>query len=287
MHSVPKRLFFLLLYFIICLHGNSQDLTNKLRLFTAENDLSGNVVYAIHQDIKGYLWIGTHEGLYQYNGYTYKNFQHSSLDTNSISDNRINNIYEDGPGNIWLSTNGGLCRYSHSTGNFTHINLPGIRVIRQVVAVNANELLLFAAEEIYVLNIKTLATIRANYYDNGTLKYTIYTEAPLVNDGNGNIYLAQKKGNHGKLWRFDASKKTFFEFCNVSFKKEINNQDPFYFFIDTQKRFWFGTTNAISVYDKEVTAGEDISTDLLRLMVICSALLIPLQSAQLMVALAG
>jgi len=40
----------------------------KFESFTTENGLSENMVYAIYQDSKGYLWIGTHDGLNRYDG---------------------------------------------------------------------------------------------------------------------------------------------------------------------------------------------------------------------------
>jgi ligand-binding sensor domain-containing protein len=76
--------------------------------FTSENGLSENVVYAVFQDSKGYLWIGTHDGLNRYDGCGFKKFRHDPADSNSLPDNTIKSICEDGQGNIWLATNGGL-----------------------------------------------------------------------------------------------------------------------------------------------------------------------------------
>jgi ligand-binding sensor domain-containing protein len=42
------------------------------------------MVYAIYQDSKGYLWIGTHDGLNRYDGYEFKKFRHDPANKNSL-----------------------------------------------------------------------------------------------------------------------------------------------------------------------------------------------------------
>jgi ligand-binding sensor domain-containing protein len=91
--------------------------------FTTEQGLSENFIYSIIQDSKGYLWIGTHDGLNRYDGYSFKKYRHNPADSNSLPNNTINSICEDGNGNIWIGTNGGLCRYNPTENLFTKIQL--------------------------------------------------------------------------------------------------------------------------------------------------------------------
>ena len=77
---------------------------------TIEDGLSQSTVETIYQDSKGYIWIGTNDGLDRYNGYEFKHYKHDKYDKNSIANNYIVDIIEDKKGYIWVSTIGGLSR---------------------------------------------------------------------------------------------------------------------------------------------------------------------------------
>lgn len=78
-------------------------------------------VTAIFEDRRGFLWIGSREGLALYDGYTAVVFEHVVSDPGSISDNNIRAVFEDSKGTIWVGTNtGGLERLDRSEGAFRH-----------------------------------------------------------------------------------------------------------------------------------------------------------------------
>src|SRR5688572_32480193 len=51
-----------------------------------DEGLSQGYVYAIYQDKKGFMWIGTHGGLNRYDGYNFKVFQYSPFDSTTLAD---------------------------------------------------------------------------------------------------------------------------------------------------------------------------------------------------------
>lgn len=78
-----------------------------------------SVVYSIVQDSRGFMWFGTKDGLYRYDGLQSMVFIHNPLDSLSISDNRILNVYEDLDGDIWIATqDGGLNLFQRTTATF-------------------------------------------------------------------------------------------------------------------------------------------------------------------------
>ena len=65
--------------------------------------LPHNRVNCIHQDPRGYLWLGTWEGLSRFDGYRFVNYGIGDGLENSL----INDIAEDRDGHLWVATHGG------------------------------------------------------------------------------------------------------------------------------------------------------------------------------------
>lgn len=68
-------------------------------------------VFSIHQDRKGFLWLGTGEGLHRYDGYGFKVFAYDPSDTNSLNNNLVYSIDEDSQGILRVGTAKGLNRF--------------------------------------------------------------------------------------------------------------------------------------------------------------------------------
>jgi PAS domain S-box-containing protein len=84
-----------------------------------EDGLSQNAGLTIFQDSKGYLWIGTQDGLNRYDGFVFKVYKHDPDDPNSISHNSILAIAEDQDGYLWIGTwGGGLNRFDPAAETF-------------------------------------------------------------------------------------------------------------------------------------------------------------------------
>jgi ligand-binding sensor domain-containing protein/two-component sensor histidine kinase len=82
---------------------------------TMENGLSNNKVNCIIQDKRGFIWIGTNDGLNRYDGNSFVIFRHEPGNPSTISGNIIRDIVEDKKGVLWIATeDGGLTRYDHS-----------------------------------------------------------------------------------------------------------------------------------------------------------------------------
>lgn len=72
-----------------------------------EIGLSQNTVSCVFQDSRGYLWIGTQNGLNRYDGYSIQVYKRNFANQNCISNNYINSIYEDTDNKLWILTAGG------------------------------------------------------------------------------------------------------------------------------------------------------------------------------------
>ncbi len=98
---------------------NAQDQYLHFDHITTENGLSKSSITSILQDSKGFMWIGTFNGLNRYDGYEFSVYQYNQNDPKSISHNYISSLHEDYEGKLWVGTSDGLNCYNSATDNFT------------------------------------------------------------------------------------------------------------------------------------------------------------------------
>ncbi len=72
---------------------------DRLTLADGLSQVSGN---AILQDSKGFIWIGTQDGLNRHDGYRVEVFKHDPADPDSLAGNYILGLYQDRRGRLWI-----------------------------------------------------------------------------------------------------------------------------------------------------------------------------------------
>lgn len=72
--------------------------------YTDHDGLSQNTVRSIMQDSKGFMWMGTINGLNRFNGREFVTVKPQPMTTIPLQDNRIAGIKEDSNGYIWVQT---------------------------------------------------------------------------------------------------------------------------------------------------------------------------------------
>lgn len=90
----------------------------NFKSYQVEDGLSSNTVFSLIQDSKGYIWIGTEDGLNRFDGYEFKIFRNISRDENSILSNHIHALFEDSQKQLWIGTEKGVCLYNIKTNKF-------------------------------------------------------------------------------------------------------------------------------------------------------------------------
>jgi ligand-binding sensor domain-containing protein len=102
MKRLPIALMLILVFY---LQGRSQD--NRYMVKPAEIKLlpSSNLLTSIEQDSLGFIWIGSMNGLYRYDGFRTVPYLHKKNDTSSLSHNFVQSIdrYQN---QLWISTFG-------------------------------------------------------------------------------------------------------------------------------------------------------------------------------------
>ncbi len=110
---VTGGLFFLFLFFLFRARGAEQ-VEPYFSHLSRESGLSHNKVNCILQDKRGFIWLGTEDGLNRYDGKYYSVFNNIPGDTTCISGNIITDLREDSDGILWIATaDGGLTQYNY------------------------------------------------------------------------------------------------------------------------------------------------------------------------------
>ncbi|QRR00206.1 ligand-binding sensor domain-containing protein [Dyadobacter sandarakinus] len=79
----------------------------NIQLLGPEQGLPSRNTRSLSQDGRGFMWVGTGQDLWRYDGYKFQNF--TGLLTRSIgSSTLINQVRTDGSGNIWVAHNNGI-----------------------------------------------------------------------------------------------------------------------------------------------------------------------------------
>jgi ligand-binding sensor domain-containing protein len=82
--------------------------------------LPHNHVQAFLRDSKGFIWIGTTEGLCRFDGYSFKVFKKDPDNSNTIRDNIISRLFEDQAGKIWIAAGDYFEVFDPVTETFSH-----------------------------------------------------------------------------------------------------------------------------------------------------------------------
>lgn len=119
-----RRVCLVIVVSVACQTVFSQSITKdaKFRRLAENIQLSNLNITAVAEDHKGFLWVGTMDGLNRFDGYDFKIYRNIEGDSTSLVKNRIETIYEDSEGILWVSTlNSGLQYYNRSSDTFTRI----------------------------------------------------------------------------------------------------------------------------------------------------------------------
>lgn len=220
--------------------------------YSVNDGLSQSVVNCVYQDSKGYIWIGTQNGLNKFNGYNFKKYIHSPVDTLSISDNWIFKIVEDRDSNLWIGTKGGLNRYNRKTDDFTLIEYENLfisEINSRVYGIDIDE------NDNIIINTPPVLTI----YNPKTNSIESYQselefeasdkneEIPVLIDNQNNIWIASNRG----LSVFNIEKKSYQYFKSDIIDHFCISKDTITsLFEDQNENIWIGTSYGLNKYDK-------------------------------------
>jgi len=171
----------LMLVFLFC-YGQSlsQSFPYYFKNYQVSNGLSGNTITDITQDKKGFIWLGSRNGLNRFDGNTFKIFRNEPDDPTSIGSNSILSLYEDPTEKLWVGTNKGIYFYDPVADKFSSFKALSAGEVRFIKSDRKGNVWVISDFLLYKYNLKT-----------GSLK-----SFPLKNDQTISIHVSEK----GAVW---------------------------------------------------------------------------------------
>lgn len=222
MNRVKKGavLFFLML---ICCVAQGESLSLEFRQVSPKGGFTFGSVYQITEDAHGFIWFGSHQGLFRYDTESFEKFVHVPTDSTSIPSNYVTSISKDQNQKLWISTDRGICFYNEQKANFERCHFYNGE--GQELRSNILNLLSVSTEKLFILCDRNLS--RTLYVANPeTHRFDSVEVAPNDNfvhfihkDTNNRLWLQSSMGN---IYWSDSPYATFHFFGQASEKTIIS-----------------------------------------------------------------
>ncbi len=248
--------------------GYAQNEKLRFEHININNGLSNNDVNTIKQDSKGYIWIGTLDGLNKYDGYKFTTYQREPYNSASLTMNAVRGIWEEADGALWVHpVNSDLNRFSPTTETFSVVNpLPnkGIRFDSRLLQdlIEDNEGMVWVYNEIGQLCRFDRTNYRISGGDYGQLilnnPYNKNNEGKriedLFRDKKGQLWIGGSEGLHQVHFTLNKSGQP----SRISFTHYWHNpKDTSSFppvggiFEDHEGKFWLSSFQGLTCFDPQ------------------------------------
>ena len=225
---------------------------DRFEHINTDDGLSQNTVTSLHCDHKGFLWIGTMNGLNRYDGYNFKIYRNKPGKTQSLTHNRVISIWEDARYMIWFETYDGYYHYFDPQREY-FTTLPKYSVSQEEKFSKITCFLQYSNDEIWLgssnsgvyylkYNEAKSAYDEKQFLSRGQFSISNNNIGFIISDDDRNIWIGTSNGLN-LLKNDDYQKDNFFYqhfFSGIKFTSAAANGD----------HVWFGTqSNGVVVYD--------------------------------------
>ena len=231
-----KNILYFILYFLVLNHlilfGLDPEKPihqNIQTVWTSNQGLPSDNITSVLQDNKGYIWIGTFNGLVKFEGIKFKVFSHNSQ--NGFKSNSATVIFEDSKKTLWIGTNGnGLAAYKKN--EFTMFTMENGLVSNYINTISEDD-----SGNIWIGTRKGLNLLNESWKIS-TLDYLeIKNESINIayKDQNGKMLIAA--GKSGLFEVFENRLK------QTKYSKFLKNFEILSILDDKNGKIWIGTKN--------------------------------------------
>lgn len=225
----------------------------RFERITKDRGLSNKAVHSILQDKKGFIWIGTMEGLNKFDGDKFQVFKKDDKNVNSIPNNYIQSLHTDSYDNLWIGmANMELAIYDCFTDKFRRIVLSSKNFHQPVSCItgDGNGDLWVGTYGSGLFKIKDFQ-IEKHIHKNNFSKNTINCDFinTLFFDKTANtLYIGTLTGGINILNLNNESMSYFIE--NADCEKALSCNSIKGIFRDSRNNLWVSTHNGLNRYEE-------------------------------------
>lgn len=222
--------------------------------FNTLRGLSQNSVSVILCDSKGFLWIGTNNGLNRYDGNKFRIFLNEQGGKQNFTHNRVTRLWEDTRGFIWFETHDGYYHYFNPvTEQFRSLSTTLPETIEKYFHIS--DFLQYSDNEIWIgLADKGVLRLKYNPHNND-YDLTHYTSRGVNTISNDQVSFV-RKDQLNNIWigtrkGLTLIEREALESSTVRFQ-HLFITHAFLDFLETPSELWFATQDAgILISQKE------------------------------------
>jgi two-component system, sensor histidine kinase ChiS len=241
--------------FMLPLFLHAQNYNFRFDIITSENTkvekgLSVNGVSCITQDLYGYMWFGTWDGLNKFDGYKFTVFKSNELGKNTdLSNQTIRSLLVDKEGTLWVGTEEGINKYEREKQTFQHFkHVPSSK------SSLSNDTVRVMYEDSYG-NIWVGTQNGLNLFNKTSGTFTLFSNVPGdTNSISGNLIYDIFEDKDGFLWvatnnglnKYNLLSKKFRHYLHEKENSESIPSDTVTSICQDKKGIlWIGTNNGL------------------------------------------
>ena len=134
MKKIKTYIFSCIVFISIAFNSIDQESDLYFDHINYDVSFSQSMISSIHQTKKGFVWIGTANGLISYDGYTFLRYVYNKDILNTISNSHINVILEDSDNQLWIGTNNGLNLFNKKENSFLRVDVLKVKGGRNYIS---------------------------------------------------------------------------------------------------------------------------------------------------------
>ncbi len=221
--------------------------SNPIYKFSTGQGLSSSVVYAVLQDDKGLIWIGTEEGLNRFDGHQFTWFGNKN-GRYSLTHNRTQTLYKAPDGTIWAGTSDGLNIYDYPSDSIIKIRTDTgpLRLLYNDITFithgGENQTWLGTyGDGVHLFDWKTKRFSRLNLPAGKSVPRPLFVMS-LLQDDNQRLWIGTR---HDGLFSYDP-KSRHLEYFHLPVESRFIRS----IFQDSFRRIWIATSEGCYIYNE-------------------------------------
>jgi len=185
-----RKIYYCVLFFITCIQSVCGQRNFHFESIKAPGLLT-TITRAVATDSSGYVYIGTNDGFYRFDGYEFEKYPVTGPDSLSCPIHNIRCLHYDG-NNIWIGGVEGLAKLNIATGKFKYFKPDakeveaGIRPVVQRIKQIDNKLFLGTYRSISIVDLASGKISKVPLSDNIKSLYTY----GICKDKNGKLWVS-------------------------------------------------------------------------------------------------